>query len=107
VNVGTTPDAIEIYAFAPGIDAASLDVSVDKGLLTIAGKRKPSVPERNDKITVYSRERFDGPFRRVISLTEDADPERVEATYRNGIVHVRIQKREASRPRRIEIKDTH
>ena len=107
VNVGTTPDAIEIYAFAPGIDAASLYVSVDKGLLTIAGKRKPSVPERSDKITVYSRERFDGPFRRVISLTEDADPERVEATYRNGIVHVRIQKREASRPRRIEIKDTH
>ena len=69
--------------------------------------RHRSTSRSNDKITVYSRERFDGPFRRVISLTEDADPERVEATYRNGIVHVRIQKREASRPRRIEIKDTH
>ena len=44
VNIGVTPDAVEIYAFAPGIDPKSLDVSVDKGLLTIAGQRKGSVP---------------------------------------------------------------
>ena len=56
-------------------------------------------------MTVYARERADGQFRRVISLPEDADPERVDATYRNGIVHIPIQKREASRPRRIEVKD--
>jgi HSP20 family protein len=41
----------------------------------------------------------------VLSLPEDADPDRVEATYRNGILHIRVAKREASRPRRIEIRD--
>ncbi len=106
VNIGVTPDAVEIYAFAPGIDPKSLDVSVDKGLLTIAGQRKGSVrDDRKEKLNIYSRERAEGEFRRVVSLPEDADPDRVSATYRNGIVHISIQKREASRPRRIEVKD--
>jgi len=107
VNIGVTPDAVEIYAFAPGIDPKSLDVSVDKGLLTIAGQRKGSVrDDRKEKLNVYSRERAEGEFRRVVSLPDDADPDRVNATYRNGILHISIQKREASRPRRIEVKDT-
>jgi HSP20 family protein len=42
----------------------------------------------------------------VLSLPEDADPDKVEASYRNGIVHIHIQKREASKPRRIAIKDS-
>ena len=106
VNIGVTPDAVEIYAFAPGIDPKSLDVSVDKGLLTIAGQRKGSVrDDRKEKLNIYSRERAEGEFRRVVSLPEDADPDRVNATYRNGILHISIQKREASRPRRIEVKD--
>jgi HSP20 family protein len=106
VNIGVTPDAVEIYAFAPGIDPKSLDVSVDKGLLTIAGQRKGSVrDDRKEKLNIYSRERAEGEFRRVVSLPDDADPDRVSATYRNGIVQISIQKREASRPRRIEVKD--
>lgn len=106
VNIGVTPDAVEIYAFAPGIDPKSLDVSVDKGLLTIAGQRKGSVrDDRKEKLNVYSRERPEGEFRRVVSLPDDADPDRVSATYRNGVLHISIQKREASRPRRIEVKD--
>jgi len=105
VNVGITPDAVEIYAFAPGVDLSSLDVSVDKGLLTIAGRRKSTVSERSDKVTVYARERVDGEFRRVVSLPEHADPDRVDASYGDGILKIKIQKREASRPRRIEVKD--
>lgn len=110
VNIGVTPDAVEIYAFAPGIELSSIDVSVDKGLLTIAGQRKRAGAEqdaksKNDRTNVYARERMAGEFRRVVSLPEDADPDRVNATYRDGILHISIQKREASRPRRIEIKD--
>ena len=40
INVGTTADAVEIFAFVPGIDPKKLEVSVDKGLLTIAGERE-------------------------------------------------------------------
>ena len=103
VNIGTTPEAIEIYAFAPGIDASKLDVSVDKGLLTLAGERRVAAPEGVK--SRYASERFEGAFRRVVALPEDADPERVEANYRDGIVRIRIAKREASRPRRIEVRD--
>jgi HSP20 family protein len=106
VNIGLTPEAVEIYAFAPGIDVGSLDVSVDKGLLTIAGRRDAKAPEQGAKRTVFASERAHGEFRRVMSLPEDADPDRVEATYRNGVVHIHIQKREASKPRRIAIKDS-
>ena len=40
VNIGSTDDSIEIVAFAPGVDLATLDVSIDKGLLTISGERE-------------------------------------------------------------------
>ncbi|HEV7913323.1 MAG TPA: Hsp20/alpha crystallin family protein [Albitalea sp.] len=105
VNIGVTPDAVEIFAFAPGIDPGTLDVTVDKGLLTIAGERRRRVVEAGATLNVYASERADGAFRRVVSLPEDADPERVEASYTNGVVHIHIAKREASRPRRIEVQD--
>jgi HSP20 family protein len=45
VNIGSTDDSIEIVAFAPGVDPANLDVSIDKGLLTISGERGSAQPE--------------------------------------------------------------
>jgi len=107
VNVGSTAEAVEIYAFAPGVDPKSLDVSVDKGLLTISGERKTALDEAatSEKRSVYARERPSGAFRRVVALPEDADPSRVEAHYRNGILTIRVEKREASRPRRIAVAD--
>lgn len=107
INVGITPDAVEVYAFAPGIDLASLDVSVDKGLLTIAGHRKTGLAASGDQpqSSVYAQERAAGAFRRVVSLPEDADPDRVDASYRNGVLHIKVDKQAASRPRRIEVQD--
>jgi HSP20 family protein len=109
LNVGTSADALEIYAFAPGLDAKSIDVSVEKGLLAISGERpgqigdgasaKASSQERN----VYANERFAGRFRRVVALSEDADPGRVEATYRNGVLKIVVPKRESSKPRQIRV----
>jgi HSP20 family protein len=107
LNVGTSTDAVEIYAFAPGIDPKSIDVSVEKGLLAIAGERaaqpnnvQGEAPrERN----VYANERFAGKFRRVIALPEEADPARVEASYRNGVLKVVVPKRESSKPRQIQV----
>ena len=105
INMGTTEEAVEIYAFAPGIDPAKIEVSVDKGLLTIAGERAADTPQESDKTSVYARERFVGSFKRVVSLPDDADTLKVDATYRNGVLKIVIPKREASRPRRIEVKE--
>lgn len=103
INVGTTPDAIEVMALAPGLAPDSLQLTVDRGLLVIAGERKDQVPEPGEGTTVYAQERFVGSFRRVVSLPEDADPAKVDATYRDGILRITVAKRESSRPRRIEV----
>ena len=105
VNVGSSPDSIEVLAFAPGVDAKSLQITIDKGLLVIAGERARDTSNDAEKQNVYAQERFVGSFRRVISLPEDADPDRVQASYTHGVLKVRVEKRETSRPRRIEVKD--
>ena len=104
VNLGTTAEAVEIYAFAPGLDPAKIDVSVEKGLLTITGERADETPKPSEKINVYVRERFAGPFKRVISLPEDVDASRIEAAYRNGVLKILVPKVEARKPLRVEVK---
>jgi HSP20 family protein len=104
LNVGTSADALEVYAFAPGIDPKSIDVSVDKGLLTIAGERAvQNGGAKSEDKSVYANERFAGKFRRVIALPEDAEPTRVDATYRNGVLKIVVPKRESSKPRQIQV----
>lgn len=103
LNVGATPDTIEVQALAPGLDPRTLELSVDRGLLVIAGERTSQVPLDQERTNVYAQERFAGRFRRVISLPDDADPAKVEATYRDGILRVTVAKRESSKPRRIEV----
>jgi HSP20 family protein len=105
INMGTTAEAVQIYAFAPGIDFSKLEVSIDKGLLTIAGERATGLPQEGDKLSVYARERFAGNFKRVVSLPDDVDTARVEANYRDGILRISIPKAEASKPRRIEVRE--
>lgn len=101
MNVGGTPRSLEIYVFAPGLDPAGIDVQLEKGVLTIAGERKTeAVP---DKAAVHIDERFAGRFRRVVSLPDDVDPHAVSARYRDGVLHISIQRRVAAQPRRIQI----
>ena len=106
LNVGGTPQTLEIYAFAPGLDPDALEVTLDRGILTIAGTREPLRPDDGSKegsATVHISERFDGPFRRVIALSDDADPDALRASYRDGVLRITIQRRASSQPRRIDI----
>ena len=101
INIGSTPEQVDVYLFAAGVDPKTLDISIQQNLLTVAGSRNVDVPE---KVEHYRRERFSGSFRRVISLPDDVDPEKVDARYVDGVLRVSIQRREASRPRQIEVK---
>jgi HSP20 family protein len=103
VNIGSAPASVEIYAFAPGIDPAKVEVNLDRGVLTIAGERATAVPAGDAKATVHVNERFDGRFRRVVNLPDDVDPNGVTASYRDGVLHVSVKRRTAAQPRRIEV----
>ena len=71
-------NSVEVIAFAPGVDPKKLQLTVDKGLLVIAGERGSDETKSDEKSTFYAQERFTGSFRRVISLPDDADPEDLE-----------------------------
>ncbi|HVK94953.1 MAG TPA: Hsp20/alpha crystallin family protein [Noviherbaspirillum sp.] len=104
VNIGGTPQSLELYAFAPGLDPQSIEVNLERGVLTISGERKADLPEPDGKISVHINERFAGRFRRVISLPEDdVNPSGVSAAYRDGVLHISVKRREAAQPRRIAI----
>lgn len=102
MNVGTTPERVDVYVFAAGIDPANVDLSIQQNVLSITGRRDAPAGG-DDKAAYYRRERFSGEFRRAVTLPEDVDPERVEAKYRDGVLQVTIQRREAARPRRVPV----
>ncbi|HGL4258398.1 Hsp20/alpha crystallin family protein [Burkholderia dolosa] len=104
VNIGSTDDTFEIVAFAPGLDPAKIDISIDRGLLTISGERvRPDGASAGDDKRVYADERFMGAFRRVIELPSHADPDNVSARYVNGCLTISVGKSEASKPRAITV----
>ncbi|SRR5581483_9497737 len=100
INVGATPDQIEIYLFAAGLDPKALEMSIQQNLLTVAGTREV---QENERATYYRRERFNGEFRRVITLPEDADPDRVDARYRDGVLQITVKRKESAKPRTIQL----
>jgi HSP20 family protein len=101
INVASTLEQMDVYLFAAGLDPQGLDISIQQNLLTVAGTRKA---EREEDAEYYRQERFDGDFRRVITLPDDVDPERVEAAYKDGVLHIRVQRHEATKPRQIKVK---
>ena len=100
INVGSTPEQVDVYLFAAGLDPKTLDISIQQNLLTVAGERKAPMKEGAN---YYRKERFDGSFRRLITLPDDVDPDKVEAHYRDGVLQIHVQRSRAARPRQIEV----
>ncbi len=103
INIGNTPTSVEIYAFAPGIDPKQIELTIDRGVMTISGDRQSELPTADNKVNVYGNERCTGRFRRAISLPEDIDPAKVDAKYRDGVLHVSVARRESALPKRISV----
>jgi HSP20 family protein len=100
INIGMTPNGVEIYVFAAGLDPKQVELSVQRNLVTVSGEIPPIQPENS---SVYLQERHTGQFRRVLTLPEDIDPESASAQYNNGVLHVSFQRKEESRPRKIQV----
>ena len=100
INIGSSPEQVDVSLFAAGVNPESLDISIQQNLLTVAGERRLiSEQEAN----YYRKERYDGEFRRVVTLPDDVDADAVEAKYRNGVLHIVVKRSGVTAPRQIKV----
>jgi HSP20 family protein len=93
-------EEIELRLDLPGIDTDSLDVTVDRGVLTISAKRSEEYGE-GEKL--FIRQRAMGSFTRSVRLSDSVDAENIEAAYEAGVLTVRVPLQEKAQPRKVTV----
>ena len=101
VDVKEEDKRFVILADIPGVDPKDIDVSMDKGVLTIRGERKSESAEASGKSTRV--ERFYGAFHRSFALPDSADSEGISASGKHGVLEISIPKKAETTPRRISV----
>jgi HSP20 family protein len=93
-------DDVQLRFDLPGVDADSIDVTVDRGVLTVSAKRTAETAEDEKLIT---RERVTGSFTRRLSLGDNLDSDKIEAAFAGGVLTVRLPLLATAQPRKVEI----
>ena len=101
VDVREEDNRYVIFADVPGIDPKEIEISMDKGVLTIHGERKTESKTENTKVTRV--ERNYGSFKRSFSLPDSVDAETITAAGKHGVLEISIPKKPQAAPRKIEI----
>jgi HSP20 family protein len=102
VDVKEDDQAYLVKADIPGVPPEDIEVTLDKGVLTIRGERKSEKREERDNF--HRIERYRGTFSRRLALPDAADADGVTADMKDGVLNLRIPKREKAVSHRIEIK---
>jgi len=100
VNLYEASDAYVLTAEVPGLRGDEIELTVEHDRLTLSGERRIEYPK---EASIHRAERLAGSFRRAIQLPGEVDGEKVEASYRNGVLRVRIPKAPEHQPRRITV----
>ncbi|HET9733054.1 MAG TPA: Hsp20/alpha crystallin family protein [Acidimicrobiales bacterium] len=93
-------DVMNVALDLPGVDPGSIDVTVEKNVLTVRAERSWR-PSEGDEVVVY--ERAQGEFLRQLLLGDALDPDRVEAHYRDGVLMLTVPIADQARARKIEV----
>jgi len=101
VDIRETEDAILVEAEVPGVRKEDIKVDVKDGVLTISGERKYEREEKEEN--VHRIERAYGRFSRSFALPTNVDVERVQAKLRDGVLTIRLPKKESAKARAIKI----
>ncbi|MBW2107805.1 MAG: Hsp20/alpha crystallin family protein [Deltaproteobacteria bacterium] len=101
-DVSETDNEIIVKADLPGMEEKNIDISLSDGLLTIKGEKRQEKEEDNE--VYHTVERRYGAFTRTMHLPADVDANKVDATYKDGVLKVTLAKSETSKPKKIEIK---
>ena len=102
VDVSETGDKITVKAEIPGMEAKDIEISMVGDTLTIKGEKKAEREEKEENYHMV--ERSYGTFCRAMKLPAPVDPDKVEATYKNGLLTMVLPKKEEVKPKAIEIK---
>jgi len=96
---------VELRFDVPGIDPDSIEVTVDRGVLSVSATRSDERTENETETEKFVvRERRTGTVTRRVRLSENLNAEAVEADYRNGVLQVRIPVLEQAKPRKVEVR---
>ncbi len=90
-----------IFADIPGVEPKDIEVSMDKGVLTIKGERKSESEEQSGNLTRI--ERLHGVFHRRFALPDSADADGISANGKHGVLEISIPKKPETTPRRINV----
>lgn len=102
VDVIETRDAFVVNVDVPGISKKDLNVTLTDTVLSIQGEKKEE--EKGDKGRKFFRkETWSGSFRRTLNLPDTADPEKVSADLKDGVLTITVQKRDEVKPRLITV----
>ena len=105
VDIHEFADRFELYVDLPGVDPNQVELTLDAGVLTLAGDRAEQQisNKRSDEVQSLRVERGHGRFHRRFVLPETVDADKVNANGKNGVLTITIPKQEKSKPRRIQI----
>ena len=102
IDVSETDQEIKVAVELPGMSEKDIEVSLDRNMLTISGEKKDETEEKGENF--YRMERSYGKFRRSIALPAEVDADEVEATFKQGVLHVTLPRTETSTVKKIGIK---
>ncbi len=102
VDIVEDSEALKIHAELPGLENKDVTISVKEGVLTLRGERK--LKEEQKKENYYRLERSYGLFTRAFTLPNTVDPEKIQATMKNGVLEIYLPKRPEAKPKEISIK---
>jgi HSP20 family protein len=102
VDVHEEADRFVVFADVPGVEAKDIDITAEKGVLTIRGERRTEKKE-GDKSGYERIERTSGAFQRRFTLPDTANTESIKAKQTNGVLEVSIPKHPQVQPRRISV----
>ena len=102
INISTTNESVDVYLFIAGMNPDDIELIIEKNMLSVSGTRKLPDATNGEKGT-YRQERFEGTFKRVVTLPETVDTESTQAVYKDGVLHISIAKRAEAQPKQIKI----
>ena len=102
INIWLGENSVVVTAELPGVTRDDVTISLQEDVLALEGKREPKVQE--DNVNWQRRERAYGTFSRAVQLPFRVDADKVRARFNNGILEIELQRLEADRPKKIEIR---